>query len=456
MARRLAALLFAAIFLPTLVMLGFMNFASTRALAIERSSLVTELRDELMAEYVGDGSHGLTSAIHDRVQFNPLGEEVISYADRKGAIVAGNLPVWPRGFGGRTRWLEANMRRTGDRLAHPVLLLLTPLPDGSQLVTGYVVSGGRELREANRWAFLLALALAAPLTLGLVFALLRIIERRVSRIAGIAERVGEGDLSRRVDAGDGDDAFARLGRGFNGMLDKIEALVLELRLVTDGLAHDLRSPITRLQSVIERAAAGVKDRPARAALESAQHEAEALQSMLTTALQISRAEAGIGRDRFEKVDLGVVLADLVEIYGPAAEESGFVLSAEAPPGVVLPVHRELLGQALGNLVENALRHAEGGSRIRLGAAHEHDAVVISVADDGPGITGDRRQEALRRFGRLDPSRHASGHGLGLSLVEATARLHGGRVELADAGPGLLVRVILPDTGLPEAPGQTNA
>jgi signal transduction histidine kinase len=273
--------------------------------------------------------------------------------------------------------------------------------------------------------------------------LLRIIERRVSRIAGIAERVGAGDLSRRVEVGDGDDAFARLGRGFNGMLDKIEALVTELRLVTDGLAHDLRSPITRLQSVIERAAVDARDPEARAALESAQNEARVLQTMLTTALQITRAEAGIGRERFVAVDLATLLADLVEIYGPVAEESGFVLTAEAPEGLTLPAHRELLGQALGNLVENALRHAEGGSRIRLTGAREGEDIVVTVSDDGPGIPAERRDEALRRFARLDPSRHASGHGLGLSLVDAATRLHGGRVELADGEPGLSVRLILP-------------
>jgi len=446
MGRRLAALLFAAIFLPTLAMLGFMDFASARALAIERSSLVTELRDELMSEYVGNGAPELTSAIRDRVRFNPLGEEVISYADPSGKIVAGNLPAWPQALNERARWLEVDMRRPGDRVAHPVLLLLTTLPDRSRLVTGYVVSGGRQLSNANRWAFLLALAIAGPLALGLVFVLLRIIEGRVTRIAGIAERVGEGDLSQRVDVGDGDDAFSRLGRGFNGMLDKIEALVMELRLVTDGLAHDLRSPITRLQSVIERAAVGAKDAGARAALESAQQEAEGLQAMLTAALQISRAEAGIGRDRFTAVDLAAVLDDLVEIYGPAAEDGGFVLTAESERGVVLPVHRELLGQALGNLVENALRHADGGSRISLKVSREREAIVISVADDGAGIPADRREEALRRFGRLDHSRHAGGHGLGLALVEATARLHGGAIELGDARPGLIVRLVLPIAG----------
>jgi signal transduction histidine kinase len=446
MARRLAALLFAAIFLPTLAMLGFVNFASARTLAAQRASLVTELRDELMSEYVGDGPKGLTAAIRDRLKFNPLGEEVMSYATAKGTVVAGNLPAWPRGLSGRARWLETNLKRAGDRDYRPVVLLMTPLPDGSHLLTGHVASGGAELRDANQWAFLLALAIAGPLSLGLVFLLLQLIERRVARIAGIAERVGEGDLSRRVAVGEGDDAFSRLGRGFNGMLDKIEALVVELRLVTDGLAHDLRSPITRLQSVIEQAAAGAREPAARAALEAAQHEARGLQSMLATALQISRAEAGIGRDRFEPVDLATVLADLVEIYGPAAEESGFALEASAAEETILPVHRELLGQALGNLVENALRHAEGGSCIRLSVTRERDAVVITVADDGAGIAPERRADALRRFGRLDPARHESGHGLGLSLVEAATRLHGGQVELADAGPGLAVRVILPEAG----------
>lgn len=440
---RLAALLFVAIFVPTLAMLGFMDYASAQTLASQRATLVTELRDELVAEYDGGGPSDLSDAIRDRLRYNPLGDEVLSYRPAKGNLV-GNVSAWPHGFGKRNHLLETSLQRIGDRESRPVVLLETTLPDKSHLLTGHVASGSAELSAANQWAFLIALLVSGPLSLGLAFLLLRIIERRVARIAGIAERVGEGDLSQRVELGQGDDAFARLGRGFNAMLDKIEALVLELRLVTDGLAHDLRSPVTRLQSVIERAAARQKDPEASAALETAQQEAIGLQGMLTTAIQISRAEAGIGRDRFAPAELATVLDDLVEIYGPLAEDSGFTIGAEAAPDLVLPVHRELLGQALGNLIENALRYAEGGSRIVLGASREDGAVTITVADDGPGIAEDRRPEALRRFGRLDPSRHAAGSGLGLSLVEAAARLHGGRIELGDAGPGLLVRVILPE------------
>ncbi len=444
---RLAALLFAAIFLPTIGMVSFMQVASERSLAEQRADLVTELRDELLSEYQGGGARGLVTAVRDRLEFNPLGEEVLSYAARDGRVVAGNLEIWPATDPHRTRWSEVFLRREGDQQARPVVLLVTQLPDGSRLLTGHVASGSAELNAANRWALVLALLVALPLSFGLAFLLMRMIERRAASIARIAERVGGGDLSQRVELGRGEDAFARLGRGLNAMFDRIEALVTELRLVTDGLAHDLRSPVTRLQSVIERAAANVEDDTAADALESARQEAQNLQAMLTTALQISRAEAGIGRDRFVPVDIAAALDDLVEIFGPVAEEEGFALTAQAPAGLVLSAHRELLGQALGNLVENALRYASGASAIALAAKVEGNEVILSVTDDGPGIAAERRGDALRRFGRLDPARHLGGSGLGLSLVEATARLHGGRFELTDADPGLSARLVLPLTAV---------
>ncbi|WP_305096503.1 sensor histidine kinase [Croceibacterium aestuarii] len=440
---RLAALLFAAIFLPTMGALGFMQLASERTLAEQRAALVTELRDELVVEYDGGGARGLAAAIKDRLDFNPLGEEVMSYADAGGRIVVGNLSTWPALPRRKERWEEVELVRTGDKGPRPVVVLVSALPDGSHLLTGHVASGSSELAAANRWALLLAFLVALPLSVGLAYVLLRVIERRAAAITRIAERVGAGDLSQRLQLGDGDDAFARLGRGLNAMFERIETLVSELRLVTDGLAHDLRSPVTRLQGVIERAAAKVDDDAASDALESARQEAAHLQAMLTAALQISRAEAGIGRDRFTPVELATALNDTVEIYGPLAEDSGVELAATAEPGLTMPMHRELLGQALGNLVENALRYADGATRVVLGAATEGSDVVISVTDDGIGIAADQREEAMRRFGRLDPARQQSGSGLGLALVEAAAKLHGGRLDLADAAPGLSARIVLP-------------
>ena len=445
---KLAALLFAAVFLPTLVMLGFMNVASARALAVQQVELVNELRNDLVAQYQSAGPQGLTEAVQDRLALDPHGNEVIAYADPAGHVLVGNLTNWPSIPAGTMTIAE--MRRADDPTRKPALLSVTILPDGSRLVTGHVTGATAQLDSANRAGLLLAALIAGPLSLALAFILVRIIERRAERIARVTEAFGNGDFTRRLPVGSSGDTFDRLARTLNAMLDRIETLVGELRLVTDSLAHDLRSPVTRLQAAVEQAASKARDPDAIDALQRAGMEANALQGMLSTALQISRAEAGIGRDRFVPVALDELLGELEEIYGPVAEDAGFRLHVEADGNQRMMIHRELMAQALSNLVDNALNYAHGGQEIRLAAHREADQLVISVRDDGPGIPENRRAEALRRFGRLDPSRHEAGSGLGLALAEAAARLHGGRIELGDAEPGLIVRIILPKSLLQSA------
>jgi signal transduction histidine kinase len=438
---RLAVLLFAAIFLPTFAMLGFMQLVSDRALADEERALVREVRTELLADYKSSGAKGLIGSIGDEVDLDPSGDMMLAYIGPDGKLLAGNLTRLPAGLP-QSGWLERTVKRADSDDPQPLRIEITRLPGGARLVAGHFQVSAGPLRRANARGLLLAGLLAVPLALGLTVVLLRVVERRVSRIARIAEQVGSGDLSQRVAGDASGDAFDRLGLALNAMLERIETLIAELRLVTDGLAHDLRSPITRLQSALEQARA--QEGPEQAtALDAARAEAVGLHSLLSTALQISRAEAGIGRDRFQPVPATGVLNDVAEIYGPAAEEQGFAISADAPEDLTLPAHRELLGQALGNLVENALRYAQGGSRITLAGRREGKTVVLEVSDDGPGIPPERRAEALSRFGRLDPARHVAGSGLGLALVNSTARLHGGTVELGDAGPGLRVRLRLP-------------
>jgi signal transduction histidine kinase len=438
---RLAVLLFAAIFLPTFAMLGFMQLVSDRALAEEERALVREVRTELLADYKSSGAKGLIGSIGDEVDLDPSGDTVLAYIGPDGKLLAGNLARFPAGLP-QSGWFERMVRRAAGEDPQPLRIEVTGLPGGARLVAGHFQTSAGPLRRANTRGLLLAGLLAVPLALGLTVMLLRVVERRVSRIARIAEQVGSGDLSQRVAGDASGDAFDRLGLALNAMLERIETLIGELRLVTDGLAHDLRSPITRLQSALEQARAQ-KGSEQMAAIEAARGEAVGLHSLLSTALQISRAEAGIGRDRFQSVPVIGVLNDVSEIYGPAAEEQGFAISAEAPPDLALPAHRELLGQALGNLVENALRYAQGGSRIALVGRREGKAVVLEVSDNGSGIPPERRAEALSRFGRLDPARHVAGSGLGLALASATARLHGGTIELGDADPGLRVRLTLP-------------
>jgi signal transduction histidine kinase len=439
----LIAMLFAAIFLATLVMLGFMHLATERALLAQEQAVVAELRDDLVGEYLDQGRSGLVAAIGERLQVGGGASPVILLARPGGERIAGNLARWPAGLAAKSRWAERTLARVGGRGPDIVGLSTTRLGDGSRLLVGHVLAGAERRRTADRSGLTLALLVALPLSLAVAFALGRIIAWRVARIAAAAERVAAGELSHRVPADASGDPFDRLGQALNRMLDRIELLVTELRLVTDGLAHDLGMPITRLRTAIERAIGETGSAESLAALEAASAEADKLLAMLATALQISRAEAGIGSERLEPTEVRQMLEDLAEIYGPAAEEQGVALTCSAPAGLIWPLHRELIGQALVNLIENALRHARGGRTIALSAEEVGRDLVLAVADDGVGIAPADYERAQRRFVRFDPARSGTGAGLGLSLVSAAARLHGGRIVLSDNRPGLKVEIVLP-------------
>ena len=437
---RFIALLFFAQFALTGGVLYFVSQSSEVTLQAEQKKLVRGLRDDLLAGYREGGKRELVKLIGARL--NAVGTEVpvILLVSGNGTVMAGNLGAWPTVIPKTTPWTAVSLYRTSSQRPEPMGLIATALPSGEFLLTGHVIDGSVRLQNLNREAMIGALLLAIPLALLLAVLLGRLINTRVGQIAATAEAVGNGDLSHRVPLDGSGDSFDALGHGVNAMLDRIETLVGELRIVTDGLAHDLRSPITRLKSTLERAIIDTQDPVALGALEKVSVEAETLLTMLSTALLISRAEAGIGRERFAETDATSMLADMVELYGPVAEDHGMAMSWSGPDVVVIPLHRELIGQALGNLIENAIKYAHGGSNITLSAIATNDGVTLSVADNGPGIPEARRSEALKKFGRLDPARTASGSGLGLALVEAVARLHGGTISLEDNGPGLRVSI----------------
>ena len=418
--------------------LYFVRQSSEATLLAEQKELVGGLRDDLLAGYREGGERQLVELIDARLQAVEIEVPVILLVRRDGSVRAGNLGAWPTVIPKATAWQTVELYRTSSDHPEPMGVIATSLPDGEHLLAGHVIDGSVRLKNLNREAMIGALLLAIPLALLLAVLLAQMINVRVRRIAATAEAVGGGDLSHRVSIDCSGDSFDALGHGVNAMLDRIETLVGELRIVTDGLAHDLRSPITRLKSTLERAIIDTHDPQALAALQKVSAESDTLLNMLSTALQISRAEAGIGRERFVEIDVPAILADLVELYGPVAEEQGMVLSCDAPSKLTVSLHRELIGQALGNLIENAIKYAQGGSRIVLGASASRGVVTLSVADDGPGIPEERRADALKKFGRIDPARTISGSGLGLSLVEAVARLHGGDITLQDNEPGLKV------------------
>ncbi|HEY0269737.1 MAG TPA: HAMP domain-containing sensor histidine kinase [Sphingomonas sp.] len=452
---RFFALVFVLQLISATALLLFVRHMIADDLDRQSHSVVAELREDLVAGYRQGGMDGLRRLIDSRLAPPGARDAVILLVDEDGRRLAGNIAHWPPTIDYSTDrdndWQILSLYRVGLALPEQMGLIATQLPDGAHLLVGHVVEGDMRIRRLTGEAMAAALALAVPLALLGAIVATRVVTARVASIAETAREVGRGDLSRRVaiEGDGGGDAFAGLASEINRMLARIEALVGELRVVTDSLAHDLRSPLTRLRATIERAMRETNDEVALAALDRVAAEAEMLLAMLSTALQISRAEAGIGRDRFVPTDLGRMIEDLAEVYGPLAEERGFTLTATGEAKG--EVHRELVGQALANLVDNAMKYGgatgrdggQGGGAIRLSVSSDGTAVTLAVDDDGPGIPAERRDEALHRFGRLDPARQASGAGLGLSLAVAVARLHDGTLTLADNAPGLSVRLVLP-------------
>ncbi|MGR6328414.1 sensor histidine kinase [Sphingomonas sp. XXL09] len=311
-----------------------------------------------------------------------------------------------------------------------------------------IVGRSLDLVQAEQHAIERALAVAILLSLllgigaGLVLA--QYVGRRLGRIAAVIEAAGEGDLSRRVPVGGGHgDGFDRLAEQLNRMLQKLERVMVELRVVTDSMAHDLRSPLARLRTKTEQAVLIADPAQREAALGGLLVETDLVMRMLTMVIEISRSES-VSRDRFTLVEPLELIEEIADLYGPVAEEAGwaFTVTIDAEPPA-MPLHRELLSQAITNLIDNALKHAAAGRQLVLRLSGDATQIVIQVEDRGNGIAEQDRAQALKRFGRLDAARTTPGAGLGMALIEAVARLHNGRFELADNAPGLIARIVLP-------------
>ncbi|KEQ53367.1 sensor histidine kinase [Sphingobium chlorophenolicum] len=420
----------------------FVQQASQRTVVAADRQAVEDARDDLLSLYHSGGAAALRGEMARRFRSVEGERAVLLLTDAAGRPAGGNLGAWPAGLSADGRWRIMSLYRVGRDEPEPTGVIPVRLKNGDRLLTGMVISNSLQLARIYEEALSVAFIMSLVLALGGAIMLGRILARQVSDIAQTANDVAVGALDRRVPTDGSGDAFDRLGASINAMLERIDALVTQLRMMTDGLAHDLKSPVTRLISVVEQASAQTRDDTALDALERVHQEAQTLRSMLTTALLFSRTEAGFGGDLLRDTDVGELLRDVGEVYGPLVEDSGFALTIAAPDALVFPLHRELVSQSLANLIENALHYAEGGDGIALSAALEDGHLLIVVADNGPGIPAESHAAALKRFGRLDPARGKPGSGLGLSLVEAVARLHHGAVTLADNGPGLRVMLSL--------------
>ena len=439
---RIALLAIILSLVSNLALIGFV-WKQTSADAIDAIRReTTEQSDALRTVWQVGGVGELRQAIGEAVRPGDV-SLVLALIDADGRMVQGVAPARLTVPLRTTRFRIARLGNDSLWGARETGYALYPI-GRSWLLTGRNLDliAAEERAMERALAFAITLSLALGIVGGLVLA--RYVGRRLDGIASVIEAAGEGDLSRRVGmVAGGDDAFDRLAVRLNVMLGKLEGAMSELRVVTDSLAHDLRSPLARLRTKTEQAVLIADPEAREVALGGLLTETDLVMRMLTMVIEISRS-GSVSRDRFIQVSPGDLLEEIGELYAPVAEDAGlsFVVAIDdRPPPMAL--HRELISQAITNLIDNALRHGASGGSVTLRLLERGDGVVIQVEDRGPGIAESDRAQALKRFGRLDSARTTPGAGLGMALIEAVARLHDGWFELGDNAPGLVARIVLP-------------
>jgi len=366
--------------------------------------------------------------------------EILQLVDPDGARLAGNLTSWPA-LDGEDDMVTATVERNGR--SAPARLYLRPTSAGGMLIVGRDLSEEDAVRDVIWRALLAGVCVSLMLTIGGAMLFRRSIEGRLGEIRRTAAQIEAGDLSPRIPV-TGNDEFALLNRDINRMLDRIELLMDGIRHVSNAIAHDLRTPLSRIRGRLDDALRHEMTVPR---LSVAAHDAiddiDDLIRLFERLLQIAEAESGMRARLFERLDLGRVVADIGEMYEAIAEDSGIALTVDAPDALFVDGDRNLLASAVASLLDNAIKYAGPGAKIRVRAGLHHGQASIAVHDNGPGIPEGERDKVTQRFYRLDKSRHMPGNGLGLSIVGATATSHGGALVLEDAAPGLVARIVLP-------------
>lgn len=450
------AAVYTAVFAVAVVVLGVVSVSATRtALKRELDSRIQADALALAQEDLTEGLAGVVQAVHERDRT----PGALSYGLQGpgGEPLAGRLATVSAPAGWST--LSIDERRVGDRdhdgrdddddgrdEDHDRFRVLSvPLQAGRRLLVAedlerIAILDGLVL-HAFGWTFLGVVVIGA----GVGFALSRDVERRFGEMSAAAQAIIDGDMGRRIPLkGTGDDLDA-VAATLNRMLDRIGALMESLRQVSSDVAHDLRTPLTRLRQKLETGLHTAAEAERIAIIEAALEDIDGILEIFTALLRIAQIEGGARRAGFRLVDLGAVAAGVVEAFAPSAEDGGRQLTLKSRGPAPILGDRELLTQMLANLVENGLTHTPPGSRIDVSVAANQDGALLHVRDDGPGVPEDARSGLFDRFVRLERSRSTPGSGLGLALVAAVARLHGAEVELQDAAPGLCVQVRFPPT-----------
>ena len=443
---RLAALYLALFVLSVGALLGYVYWNT--AVLLERQTDET-IRTEVQAladQYRLRGLNGIIDTIRRRssddsgavyLLTSPSGERVAGNLD--------NLPAIPRDD---ANWIEFPLKVEKGQLSenHVARAFYTQLAGGFELVVGRDVAALRQFATIIRQTIFYALAIALVLGLGGGLLMSRNFLKRVDAITEASRSIMAGNMAGRMPVAGSNDELDRLALALNEMLEQIESLMAGMKEVSSNVAHDLRTPLTRIKARVEAALRSGEEQDYRQALEDTVDDSDRMLETFNALLSIARAEAGQSRSGLAAIDASTIIDDVVELYAPIAEEEGGRLFSDVTPGLTMLADRQLLAQALTNLVDNALKYGAADSArpdVRVSGAIEGDRVVITVADRGCGIAPEDRTRVTERFVRLDASRTKPGNGLGLSLVSGVMKLHRGTLLLEDNAPGLAAKLVLP-------------
>ena len=423
---------------------------STAGYMARQTDITIQTEVEGLAErYRGTNLNGLVELLDRRVASSRHSNALYLLMDPALRPIVGNLDRWPDTAPDDAGWLNFDLERAaseGNRGArsHPARARTFILQDGYHLLVG------RDVRELTRTRQLIArtlgwgIGLTAVLGLAGGWVMSRSTARRLEAINETGREIMQGDLSRRVPTDGSDDDFDQLAVNLNLMLGRIQGLMEDVKQVSDNVAHDLRTPLTRLRQRLETLRSERDTSPATAvAIDRALGETNELLATFSALLRIARIESGERRAHFDRVALASVIEDAAELYEPVAEQRGQTMTVDLNDTVAVEGDRHLLFQAFANVLDNAVKYTPNGGEVRvtIGSRDGHGRVTIS--DTGPGIPPTMREQVFKRFSRLEQSRPQPGNGLGLALVAAVAKLHRAKIALTGEGSGLSVHLDFP-------------
>ena len=434
-------------------------YVSTMSESLLRQQMrdaVAQEAQQIEAIFEKSGMNGLLRTLERRAR--QPGANLYIIASPTGEVLAGNVASLQPGVLDTEGWTETpflyqryqeEARGNNRPMAYAQVIVLS---NGLRVLVGRDLGEPENFRKLVRQALMVALGVMGIGALAIWYLIGRNALKRMDRMSGASQRIMAGDLSQRLPTSGSGDEFDRLSESLNTMLGRIEKLDEGLKQVSDNIAHDLKTPLTRLRNKAEAALAGDDKADYRTALEEMIGESDQLIRTFNALLMISRVEAGQAPAEMSAIDISGIARDSAELYEPVAEDSGLRLVTEIAEVIEIKGNRELVGQALGNLIDNAIKYAEGSEgepEIRVALSRRDGDVVLAVADNGPGVPDDKRDDVVKRFVRLDASRSKPGTGLGLSLVGAVMEMHHGRLELDATHPerennrGLTARMVFP-------------